>query len=391
MNVLIASAWDPRSGVLSVYRALAKHLGPEGVRFSAFAFDGWRDDTLWTFCDELIDGRDTTLAEVLIAGRYDVLHCIDSAYSRPYGVETWVRRSRFRGPTVLMSQLAKRELTAPAHATRYVACSDDAAEILRRDADGEVIVIPNSYDEDVFRPARITGPAPQRPLLVWVGRGCDPLKDVELFLDTVQASPDADAVLLDADLDVSDAIQQRLTQLGPRARRSALLEPHEVAALLCRAAASGGALVCTSRIEGFFIAAAEAMACECPVVAPRIPGLGHLEDGVTAMLYDRADGSEGVAGALERLADGDVRARLVETARREAERRWRSGAMASAYLEIYSDGLREVRSGSEWQHLLDPLRRLFWRVALRSRRWWQQRRASSGGARIPRTEPSSPS
>src|SRR4051812_12963443 len=67
VRVLIISAWDPTSGVLTVYRSLARHLAPKGVRFSAYAFDGWRPDTLWKdFCEDLIDGRQVTLAEVLM-------------------------------------------------------------------------------------------------------------------------------------------------------------------------------------------------------------------------------------------------------------------------------------------------------------------------------------
>ena len=87
MRVLIASAWDPKSGVVTVYRSLARHLAQRGVRFSAFAFDGWSDETWWTFCDELIDGQSTTLAQVLMSGRYDLVHCIETSYSPPYGVE----------------------------------------------------------------------------------------------------------------------------------------------------------------------------------------------------------------------------------------------------------------------------------------------------------------
>ncbi len=103
MRVLIVSAWDPMSGVTTVHWLLARRLAQHGVRYSAYAFDGWRADTWWTFCDELIGGPSPTLAEVLMSGDYDLVHCVHTTYSPPYGVETWVRRARFRGPVVLIA------------------------------------------------------------------------------------------------------------------------------------------------------------------------------------------------------------------------------------------------------------------------------------------------
>ena len=87
-----------------------------------------------------------------------------------------------------MAQASKRELAGRVHATRYVACSSAAASVLALDADDTVMVIPNGYDEQCFRPA----PAEDhgRPLLVWVGRSYDPQKDVHLFLDLLEELPD---------------------------------------------------------------------------------------------------------------------------------------------------------------------------------------------------------
>jgi glycosyltransferase involved in cell wall biosynthesis len=361
------SAWDPTSGVLTVYRSIARHLTTRGVRFSAFAFDGWTDDTRWTFCDELVDGRSTTLAQVLMSGSYDVLHCIDGAYAPPYGVETWIRRARYRGAVVLMSQIAKRQLNGPVHATTYVACSSDAAAILERDADGPVEVIANGYDEEVFTPGRATDGG--RPLLVWVGRSFDPQKDVDLFLEMAESLPTHDAVLIDADPDAT-ALKARLS---PRVRHRALLDPGEVADVYRAAAASGGAFVSTSRWEGFPFAAVEAMACGCPVVAPRIPGHGHLVDEVHAIIYDRAAGASGAIDALRRLDDGALRAELVRRARHEAATRWTSRAMADAYGELYQRALLDA-ARTPGETLRDRIARAVWRAALEVRPAWHRLR-----------------
>ncbi len=370
MRVLIASAWDPQSGVLTVYRARARHLASEGVRFSAFAFDGWGSDTLWTFCDELIDGREVTLAEVLMSGRYDLLQCVHSVYSPPWGIETWVRRARFRGPIVLSGTTGYRELTGPTHATRYVAESEAAAEVLAEDAHGPVAVVPSGYDEIVFGP----GPAPhaERPVLVWVGRSFDPVKGVDLFLDLVELAPDYDAVLVDAADKPAADLGARLDRLGARIRRASFLDPEQMAELYRLAGASGGALVNTSRSEGFNLSIVEALACECPVVAPDLPGLAHLVDGVHAAVYARADGARGAAGALRRLAHPVFRAHVVETGRREVELRWQSRTMAAAYLQLYRDALAETRELALRQRARDSLARTAWRIALRLRPRWQR-------------------
>jgi glycosyltransferase involved in cell wall biosynthesis len=369
VRILIASAWDPRSGVLTVYRALARCLASDGVRFSAFAFDGWSDDTLWTFCDELIDGRQVTLAEVLMSGRYDLLQCIDSAYSPPWGIETWVRRARFRGPIVLLGAGGQKELTGPTHATRYVAVSSAAASVLAEDACRPVAAVPSGYDETVFRP----GPAPQvgRPVLVWVGRSFDPIKDVHLFLDLLDLTPEYDAVLVDSTVTPDADVRKRLDRLGARVRHTAFLDPEELAELYRLAAASGGAIVNTSRSEGFNCAIVEALACDCPVVAPRLAGLAHLIDGVNAALYDRREGADGAASALQRLADPMLRSQVVEAGRSEAGLRWTSRIMAVEYLQMYRDALAETRELSLRDRLMDPIARTSWRMALRLRPRWQ--------------------
>jgi len=362
--------------VLTVYRALAKRLRQHGIVFSAFAFDGWSDETLWTFCEELIDGREKTLAEVLMSGRYDLLQCVDTTYSPPYGVETWVQRARFRGPTVLLGGVGERVLGAPAHATRYVAVSEAAAAVLAQDAVGPVAAIVSGYDEDVFKPGH--SEAAKRPLLVWVGRSFDPVKDVGMFLDLVELAPQFDAVLVDSTREPEQEIRARLDRIGPRIRHVACLEPDEMAELYRRAGASGGAIVNTSRSEGFNCSIVEALACECPAIVPRIPGLSHLVDGVTAVTYDRAAGAEGAADALRQLADPVLRAAIVEEGRRQAELRWTAGAMADGYLELYRDALAAAGTPSLSERLLDPVARAGWRVALWIRSHWLRLRTVSG-------------
>ena len=367
INVLITSAWDPTSGVLTVYRSLNRHLRPRGVRYSAYAFDGWREDTLWTFCDELIDGRDVTLARVLMSGRYDLVHAVNTAFAPPWGVEKWVRRARFRGPVVLMAQ-SVGGLALESSATRYVACSAAAADALAPYANGSVRVIPNGYDETVFKPGDVdrTG----RPRLIWVGRTYDEAKDIDLFLAAVELLPDYEALIVDDGTDMGE-LSNRLAVLGSRVQRRSRLSPSQLADAFRYAGASGGAFVSTSRSEGFNIAAVEAMACGCPVIVPRIAGHAHLVDGQNAIVFDRALGARAVADAVSCLSNQSMTHRLVETARRQAETDWTSRTMAEGYLDLYHDAL-STTGASGLERATDPLVRNLWRAALLARPTWRR-------------------
>jgi glycosyltransferase involved in cell wall biosynthesis len=201
------------------------------------------------------------------------------------------------------------------------------------------------------------------------------VKDVGLFLDVVERSPGHDAVLVDATREPSGEVRGRLERIGGRIRHVAFLEPEEMALLYQAAAASGGAIVNTSRSEGFNCSVVEALACECPAVVPRIPGLGHLTDGVTAVFYERQGGAAAVVEALARLSDAGLRDRVVRQGREQAEQLWTSRAMAAAYLELYRDAVAAVEAPSRVARVLDPLARTFWRLALRTRPYWLRLRA----------------
>jgi glycosyltransferase involved in cell wall biosynthesis len=373
LNVLIVTAWDPLSGVLSVHRTLARELSGRGVRFSAFAFDGWAPDSAWTFCERLIDGTGTTLAEVLMTGDYDLIHCVDTTYSPPWGVEKWVRRARFRGAVVLMASVADRVLTEPSHATAYVACSQAAADTLSADADRRVVVIPNGFDETVFTPG---GGAleTRKPVLVWVGRAPDERKGLDLFVELLDRRPGLDAVVIDGD-PTGLAAEAEVRHLGARVRRLTGLQPDEMAHMYRGAARSGGAFISTSRSEAFGIAAIEAMACRCPVVLPNIPGHAQFVDGVHAVIYERSDGNEGIVRALARLDDPAFREALVESAERAAHELWSGSSMADAYYAVYLEARERASNGKS---VTDGVSRLFWRGVLVGRPAWRSARALVG-------------
>ncbi len=385
-RILVVSGRGPARRVGTICGLLARRLASRGIRYSAYAFGGSGEKTGWTFCDELIEGPVPTLAQVLISGRYDLLHCVDTAYSPPYGVETWVRRARFRGPIVLSSQSSGRKLSELAHATRYVACSADAAGDLALDADGEVVVIPNGFDEEVFHPGDVL--PGRRPLLVWVGPSSDTWEGIWLFLDGLESLPDHDAVIVDTTIDSREAevVRGHVQTFGSRVRHVGPVSPRELAELLRTAAGSGGAFVCTGRYASFPISMSEAMACMCPVVVRRTAGLRDLEDGRNVIAFDRALGTSALVEAVERSRDPAVRSRVVRGGLDAAAGR-SSAAMAEAYLRVYEDALAAVPGPTLVQRATDPVARSAWRLALHARPLWHRRpRLLGSGTRSVRAD-----
>lgn len=93
--------------------------------------------------------------------------------------------------------------------------------------------------------------------------------------------------------------------------------------------------------EAFGLAVAEAMACGKPAIAAGTTGPAEIvEDGENGLLV--ADGSaEGLSEAMARLiADGALRARLGQTARRHAVQRYSLSAMCQSYAALYKSVLR---------------------------------------------------
>src|SRR5262249_10531141 len=84
----------------------------------------------------------------------------------------------------------------------------------------------------------------------------------------------------------------------------------------------------------------EAMACGCPVVAPRAGGIPALvEHGKTGMLYEPRCLPEAVGHTRLVLTDDDFRAALVAAARERADA-WDWSNAADHVRQIYSDSIR---------------------------------------------------
>jgi len=93
-----------------------------------------------------------------------------------------------------------------------------------------------------------------------------------------------------------------------------------------------------SSIESFGMAAAEAMACEVPVVASRVGGVPEvIVDGKTGWLFEPDDLAGMSARAVALLRDPDARRAMGRAAAEDVLRRFSADVIVPRYEAFYSE------------------------------------------------------
>lgn len=371
MRVLCVTAWDGGSGCMTVVRSIAEQLRPHGVAFEAFCFQGFLPDSPWLqVSSKLYNHHEETLTEVVGRGRFDVVLIVDTAYPRPFSATLWLRRAGFRGGIVCMSQNTIPELRAGDQADVFVACSPASQAVMQRAIKDPIRVIPNAIDLDYFRPRPATqAPADGRPVLGWVGRGNDfKQKDIHGFFHLAAALRGRGYrfAVVDGGQNIEE-VRLRDWFGEDEVEYHSQLTRDEMAAFYNRLTASGGALISTSTFEGLPLCLLEAMACRCPVIAPRIPGTEILDERGLALMYDRSAGLEQVIDHVYGLADAAAREALVDHAAQVVRQDHASSNMAAAYHAAFHDAI-DVARANHASGLTTRLSAAAWMVGLRGKR-----------------------
>ncbi|MEI7036142.1 glycosyltransferase family 4 protein [Fulvimonas yonginensis] len=191
-----------------------------------------------------------------------------------------------------------------------------------------VEVVHNGVDVDLFQPRQRL--QRDRFRLLYVGKW-SVLKGVDLF-PAILSELGAGFEFCCAGPGSTDS--RALSSTGVMVRDLGRLPTSEAVA---KAMQEADVLVFPSRMEGFGLVVAEAMACGLPVVATRGSALTELvEDGVTGFLCSQDD-AKSFAQAVRCLAiDDGLRIHMAERARRRAVERFSIEQMVEAYAQIYA-------------------------------------------------------
>lgn len=118
--------------------------------------------------------------------------------------------------------------------------------------------------------------------------------------------------------------------------RGRLCTKDDLAAAYC----DSDALLFPSRLEGFGLVAAEAMACGVPVIATRGSSLTEvIEDGVTGILCTQDDVGAFVAAARKLADDAGLAAAMSRSARQRAIDLFSAARMIDGYVNVYESCL----------------------------------------------------
>lgn len=218
-------------------------------------------------------------------------------------------------------------------------------------AGARVVVIPRGVERPAGLPARPRpderGGAGGRAVILSVGR-LVPRKNPLLLVD----------VMAEVDCALRGVARLRFIGGGPLARdiarRARALGIEDLVELRGRCSeaekwreiAGCAAFVTASRLEGFGLSVAEAMAAGAPVVAPNAASFPELiEDGVSGVLAPRPD-SASLASALIAILRQPGRARaLGEAAARRAASAFSWDAAARRLRELYAELIARSRLG----------------------------------------------
>jgi glycosyltransferase involved in cell wall biosynthesis len=212
-------------------------------------------------------------------------------------------------------------------------------EELARRGVGGVKLWPPAVDGRLFHPAarsaemraRLADGRPERKLLLTVSR-LAPEKNIAFLAGVLRETPDACLAVV-GDGPHRPELERRFAGL------SANFVGYLTGERLASAYASADAFVYASETETMGNVVLEAMACGCPVVAPRAGGIpGLVEHGTTGMLYAPRCLEEAVRHTRLVLSDGAFRAGLVAAARDRAEA-WNWSSAAEHVRQIYKDSI----------------------------------------------------
>jgi glycosyltransferase involved in cell wall biosynthesis len=216
-------------------------------------------------------------------------------------------------------------------------------------------IIPNPLGEGFSEPVTSFPYTRERPIVAWLGR-LDDLKNWRGFLEIAGVLA-GEGMEFDVWLGARAPSDLEVSEVFHAARRCGLLEQLKwfrnmlhgaMPRFLDAVRDSGGIVVSTARGESFGMTLAEAMARECPVIAPSIgPIPEFIENEVSGILVPPEDIPQAVAACRRLLRDRDLRLAVGRNARASIMRHHEPRqAVARLSTVLWRRAQREAARGS---------------------------------------------
>lgn len=306
------------------------------------------------------------LLRLLKKERYDIIHdnqCLGYGFllMKHFGIPfvstihhpLTIDRAVWFEQTSTLKAKVKRLLYYPLYMQKVVAnrldgivtVSQDSAARINEDFQvplSKIRVVYNGLNAGIFRPLENVPKKEHR--LIFVGNTADPKKGVEYLLKAMpMIKPEAQLVIVDGGAPPHSPTARLIDRynLHERVHITGKIGQDELVKWYCSASVA----VVPSLYEGFGFPAAEAMACELPVVATTAGALPEVvgEDGQAGLLTPPRN-PEALASAVNSLLDdAEARQRLGANARQRVLEIFTWSAAATQLADYYQEVIRAYR------------------------------------------------
>jgi len=216
-------------------------------------------------------------------------------------------------------------------------CSAREIERLMGIPASRIRVVYNGVDTNVFR--SLDGLPKKSNSLIFVGNTEDRKKGIKYLLQAMKMLENECPVKLTIidggapEAQYAPALMQQIN-LNGRVEFARRLSAGD----LVKWYAAADIAVVPSMFEGFGLPAAEAMACEVPVIAFAAGALPELvADGETGILVPPADVAKLAAAIKKLVEDKELRLRMAKAARKRVEQKFNWETAAKQILEVYQE------------------------------------------------------
>ncbi|HOO73090.1 MAG TPA: glycosyltransferase family 4 protein [Spirochaetota bacterium] len=201
----------------------------------------------------------------------------------------------------------------------------------------KISVVFNGMDVDLFRN---TGEKREENALLFVGNTEDHKKGIHFLLEALSLLPEHIKLTIVDEKKLNAATLVKKYHVENRVEFTGKVDNQTLVSLYSRKTI----LVMSSLYEGFGLPAAEAMACETPVVATAAGALKEVVDDKTGILVPPGDPLALKNAVMQLLGDKKRRDRMGKEGRIRAENNFAWPVAAKNTLDVYRDVIERYRS-----------------------------------------------